>query len=351
MTRLPRTLTLALLASLLAACQPKGGGEASPTEVRTDGGFRWTLTRLRNVSPTQQFEWLNNETILLIGVDNTKTSGLFAWDRKGKARLVLPNAYRLCFDGETWRAIVSTVDKKTQKRSHTRYQINPTSLKATRIGPVAKHSGHTIPSFYTCNEEHYPNKPLERQWIPLRPKDGHLEFGSKWEHPEATRYEKPGAKEKPRLDLRISDATKAEAHYSRYRNAYIIYDAGFTMADLLSWQASGIFTIYALVEPGRVQPIVVRSGPWSEMTGGDRAIRISRDGIVVSSKGGSRRKEPISGIYLILSNQTFIKLDNELIESPTISPDGCNLAYRRTGDKRSDALISTNLCPNTIRVQ
>ncbi|MEB3255536.1 MAG: hypothetical protein VKJ05_04015, partial [Synechococcaceae cyanobacterium] len=156
LTRMPMALTLALLSTVLAACQARHAEQTSTTEVRSDGRFHWTLTRLGNATATNQIEWLDNNTILFIGVDKAKRSGLFAWDLRGKARLILPDAYRLCFDGKIWRALVTRQDPINQKKSYTRYKINPTDLTTTRIGPMASPPGGGYSDAYTCDEEPFP---------------------------------------------------------------------------------------------------------------------------------------------------------------------------------------------------
>lgn len=343
-TRLPLTLMLALLPTLLAACQARHGGGASPTEVRSDGRFRWTLTRLTNVSPTQQFEWLDNKTILLIGVDKAKTRGLFAWDGQGDARLVLPNAYRLCFDGETWRALVSTPEPNSEKRRHIRYQINPEDLTTKRIGPMGSPEGGGYPNIYTCNEEPYSHELIGRSWIPLRPMDGYIDLGSDLKHEEEITLIRPHQGRFP-LGVKARNTMTMVAQHSKHTNTYILYDIGFTNADLQAWQESGRHTIHILTNTKGVQPLTIRSGPWSETRGGDRAIEITKHGLIVSSKGGSKTKPSSAGIYIIKPDDTFSKLDDELIESPTISPDGCKLAYRRSKANRFDELRNINLCP------
>jgi hypothetical protein len=344
-TRLPLTLTLALLPTLLTGCQTKQEAEANATEVRSDGRFRWTLTRLKDVSPTQQFEWLDNETILLIGVDKAKRSGLFAWNRKDKARLLLPNAYRLCFDGETWRALVSKPDPISQTRSYIRYLINPKDLTATGIGTMASPEGGGYSNIYTCDEEPYLHELKGRSWIPLRPTDGYLDLGSDLRKEEEIALVKPHHQGRFPLGVKAKNTMTVTAQHSSYTNTYILYDIGFTLTDLQSWQASNKYTIYTLTTPTNVKPITIRSGPWSEVRGGDRAIEIAKHGLVISSKGGARTKPDSAGVYIIKSDNTFSKLDDDLIESPNISPNGCNLAYRRSTANQFDELRTINLCP------
>lgn len=337
-------LTLALLPTLLASCQARQGDEANPTEIRSDGRFRWTLTRLANVSPTQQFEWLDNETILLIGVDKTKTRGLFAWDRKDKARLLLPDAYRLCFDGETWRALVNKQDPNSQTRSHIRYQINPKDLTVTRIGPMASPKGGGYFNIYTCNEEPYPKELSEGPWIPLRPEDGYILLGHNWERNQEALLVEPRSGARTPLGFRVNDPTTLLSHYSDYGRYYVLYDTSLSLQELQTWNKSGEYTIFSLTAPANIQAIRIKQGPWSEARAGDREFEIARHGIIISSKGGAPRKTNNAGIYIIRKDHTFTRLDNGFIESPTISANGCRLAYKRSQKGPLGRLTSINLC-------
>ncbi len=199
-------------------------------------------------------------------------------------------------------------------------------------------------NIYTCNEEPYPLELRGRSWIPLRPTDGYVELGSDLKHEEEMALIKP-RQGRFALGVKSRNTMSMTAQHSKHMNAYILYDLGFTSADLQAWQASGKHTIYILNTSKRVQPVTIRSGPWSEVHGGDRAIEITRHGLVVSSKGGSQKKPSSAGIYIIKPDDTFSKLDDGLIESPTTSPNGCKLTYRRSKPNQFEELRNIDLCP------
>lgn len=349
LSRLPQTIALALLPTLLAACQPRPAEEASPTEVRSDGRFRWTLTRLENVWPTQQFDWLDDETILLIGVDKANRSGLFAWDHKGKARLILPGAYRLCFDGETWRALVSNPDPKSQKKSYTRYRINPSDLSTTRIGPMAKPPGGGYSDEYTCNEEPYRKELIGKLWVPLRPRDGFLVLGSDWKRNQEAFVLEPRTGARAPLSLGAKAPTTTVAEYSNFAKSYILYDTNPSRLTLDAWNRKGGYTMHTLTAPNHLRAIEISSGPWSGAGGGDREIEVAKSGIVITSKAESSNKSHNAGVYIVRAGKEFTKIDDELIESPVVSPNGCNLLYKRSKENQFGKLTKANLCPQATQ--
>jgi hypothetical protein len=337
-------LMLTTIPMLLAACRPQAGSSSSPVELRSDRHYRWTITRLKKVTPEYQHDWLDNRTILFIGSDESKTSGLYAWDQKSPARLVLADAYRLCFDGKTWRALVSRPQKKNQKQRHFRYLINPTNLSTTKIGAMPHHSPKGYANFYTCNEEPYPQGLNGHIWRYLHPNDGYLDLGIDQKQQEEAALISKTLSQRVLLGFRVNDPRSIHIHFNRHGGVYILYDMSPTSADITSWKTEGQYTIHTLTPSGGTRGIAVHSGPWSEVRGGDRAIRLAKPGIIVSSKGGAQTRRDSAGVYLIRNDKSFSRLDNGLIDSPSVSPDGCNVAYRRSVINHFSELTSINVC-------
>jgi len=167
--RLGTLATFATLATLATACRPGSHGNASPTRTFSDGAFRWTLTRLEGATPETQIGWLDDETVLFIGSnDSTNGSpeirGLYSWNRKSPARLVLADAYRFCFDGKAWTAQTAEAQNASNELIYRRYRLNPADLSTTWIGPDKVGPSKGYPNPYTCLDEKHPNQLKGRHW-------------------------------------------------------------------------------------------------------------------------------------------------------------------------------------------
>jgi hypothetical protein len=351
----PRVLALATLSTVVAlstlvsACRPRSVDNASPSQTFTDGNFRWTLTRLEGASPERQVGWLDNETILFIGSNDSyggtpEISGLYAWNRKGPARLVLPHAYRFCFDGKTWSTRTEERQAGNSELTHQRYRLNPLSLSIAKLEPKEAEPSNGFANPYTCKKEKHPQTLIGHYWEPLRPQDGYVDFGKVGSRNQEAVLIRPKHQTLTPLAIKMEEPIGAYVTFSSFRSGYIIYNLGLTTEALKGWQSNGSFPVYLLQSSGRVRRINVGTGPWSAPLTGDRSFELSIRGIVVSSKAGSRLKDTPSGIYLARNNNDFTKLAKGIANNLSISPDGCGLAYSQSEPGRKDRLLYINLC-------
>lgn len=351
--RLPRLallIALASLAPLVTACRPAATGNASPSRTLSDGSFRWTLTRLEGATPETQVGWLDNDTVLFIGSnDSTDGSpeirGLYAWNRKSPARLVLANAYQFCFDGKTWTARTGEPQPGREDLLYRRYQINPNDLTATWIGPDDMGMGKGYPNTYTCRDEEIPVQLTNHHWDALRPQDGFLDFGPTGSVNQEAFLTSPDLTTRTPLGFTTKYPTGRITKFSDLAGAYLVYDITFSPATLTRWNREKKFPIHIIMPNGLVRQVEVSPGPWSEQFGGDRSIEITRPGLGISSKGGHYLRNPLSGVYILRPNKTFTRLDSGIIESLSASPDGCTLAYTQTIRSPNTSLKTATLCP------
>lgn len=336
--RLSRLVTLAALSistTLTTGCRPGAQGNASPTHTYSDGDFRWTITRLEGATPETQVGWLDNETVLFIGTNHStngspEISGLYAWDRKSPAKLVLADAYRFCFDGKTWTAQTGEEQNGKNELIYRRYRLNPSNLSSAWIGPDEIGSSKGFPNPYTCRDEEYPVSLRDRHWTALRPQDGYLDFGTNGSRDQDVYLISPDFRARRSLGFKKQEPTGRRTNFSRYSEAYIVYDYIFSTETLATWNRTKRFTIHSITPKGRAQPINVIPGPWSAELGGDRSIEPIKLGIAISSKAGRKPLNTESGLYLISDNKHFAKIDGSAISNPEASPDGCKLAYIQT---------------------
>ena len=353
----PRVLALATLSTVVAlstlvsACRPRSVGNASPSQTFTDGNFRWTLTRLEGASPERQVGWLDNETILFIGSNDShgstpEISGLYAWNRKGPARLVLPHAYRFCFDGKTWTAKTAEPQSGTNELVYRRYRMNPSDLSTAKLGADQTGPSHGSLNPYTCNWEMYPAQLSGRHWDHLRPQDGYLDFGASGSRNQEVHLLRPDLKKRIPLGTRIEEPTGRKTRYSAFLNSYTVNDIVFSPHTLESWNREGRFIVHSIRPDGTSKDTNIRPGPWSLPYGGDRAIELAKPGIVIASKGGPEGKSSPIGLYLIRGKNKHTRIDTEVIESLSVSPNGCEVAYIRHPRRLIVTLQVINLCTN-----
>ena len=347
--RLGTLATFATLATLATACRPGSHGNASPTRTFSDGAFRWTLTRLEGATPETQVGWLDDETVLFIGTKHSidgspEISGLYAWNRKSPARLVLADAYRFCFDGKTWTVRTGEPQPGRDDLIYRRYRLNPTDLSTTWIGPdqVGPSTGYLHP--YSCNEEKHPTQLKGRSWDALRPQDGYLDFGAVSSRNQEAFLTSPDFRNRTPLGFSVNYPTGANTKFSLFTGDYIVYDMVFSPNTLERWNREKKFPIHVISPKGSAHQIDVSTGPWSEQLGGDRFIEIAKPGLGISSKGGNQTSSSTSGVYLLRQDKTFAKLDHGIIDSLSTSPGGCEFTYIQTNRNFEVYLKTAAIC-------
>lgn len=347
--RLGTLVTYATLTALATACRPGSHSNASPTRTFSDGSFRWTLTRLEGATPETQVGWLDDETVLFIGTKHStdgspEINGLYAWNQKSPARLVLADAYRFCFDGTTWTIRTGEPQPGRDDLIYRRYRLNPSDLSTSWIGPdkVGPSTGYLHP--YTCNEEKHPTQLKGRSWDALRPQDGYLDFGALSSRNQEAFLTSPDFRNRTALGFTVRYPAGATAKFSALTGTYIAYDIVFSPNTLAKWNREQKFTIHMITPKGSARQINISAGPWSEQFGGDRSIEIAKLGLGISSKGGSQTNNSTSGVYLLRQDKTFAKLDHGIIDSLSASPGGCELTYIQTGRNREVYLKTASIC-------
>lgn len=353
--RLPRLellIALATLAPLVTACRPAATGNASPSRTLSDGSFRWTLTQLEGATPETQVGWLDNDTVLFIGSnDSTDGSpeirGLYAWNRKSPARLVLANAYQFCFDGKTWTARTGEPQPGREDLLYRRYQINPNDLTATWIGPDDMGMDKGYPNTYTCRDEEIPVQLTNRHWDALRPQDGFLDFGPTGSQNQQVKLINAKLGDTMPLGIIIEEPSGRKTKFSAYLQAYILYDIVFSRETLAEWNREKRFTINSISSNGYAHQIKVNAGPWSVNSGGDRSIEPTKPGIAVSSKAGDEGINSPIGLYLLRHDNTFTKIDTGIITGLEASPNGCNVTYIQTTQPLQTYLKTAHVCNPT----
>lgn len=347
--RLGTLATYATLATLATACRPGSHSNASPTRTFSDGSFRWTLTRLEGATPETQVGWLDNQTVLFIGTKHStdgsaEINGLYAWNQKSPARLVLADAYRFCFDGTTWTIRTGEPQPGRDDLIYRRYRLNPSDLSTSWIGPdqVGPSTGYLHP--YTCRKEKRPTQLEAHHWEALRPQDGYLDFGADGSLNQEAILIDPGIKAYTPLGFKLKYPSGRITKFSRYTGSYTIYDMIFSPKTLRDWNKEKRFTIHTISPEGFARQIDVSAGPWSEQFGGDRSIEIVKPGLGISSKGGHRSHNSPSGVYLARPKNTYTRLDHGIIDHLSASPDGCKLTYVQTIKGPETYLKIANLC-------
>jgi len=348
--RLGTLATYATLAALATACRPGSHSNASPTRTFSDGSFRWTLTRLEGATPETQVGWLDNETVLFIGTKHStdgsaEINGLYAWNQKSPARLVLADAYRFCFDGTTWTIRTGEPQPGRDDLIYRRYRLNPSDLSTSWIGPDHVGPSGAFPNQHTCLDKRYPNQLKGRHWEALRPQDGYLDFGPDGSRDQQVQLITPGLKTITPLGFTTRFPSGIMTKFSEFSQGYIVYDMVFSRETLAEWNEKKELAIHLISPKGYARQIEVGTGPWSDQSGGDRSIELTKSGIAVSSKAGSRGSKSPTGLFLIRTNQEFSKLDHGIISALTTSPDGCSLTYIQTIQRLETSAKTAHVCP------
>lgn len=347
--RLGLLIALATLTPWMAGCRLGATGNASPSRTLSDGSFRWTLTRLEGATPETQVGWLDNETVLFIGTNHStngspEITGLYAWNRKSPARLVLANAYQFCFDGKTWTVRTGEPQPGREDFIYRRYRLNPNNLSTTWIGPDQVGPSNDFIHPYTCSKKERPIQLEGRYWDALRPQDGYLDHGAVGTRNQQIHLVSPDLKNRSPLALQTKEPTGTTTRFIRHTGTYIIYDFIFSLDTLAAWNRDKRFPLYSISSRGHAQAIEVIPGPWSEELGGDRSIEPTKTGIAISSKAGRSPLNKESGLYHVQFNKSFTKLDGATISDITASPDGCSLAYVQTVQGFETYLKTADLC-------
>jgi hypothetical protein len=256
----------------------------------------------------------------------------------------LAHAYRFCFDGKSWSARTGEPQTGNNQLTQQRYRLNPSDLSIAKLEPKEAEPSNGFLNPYTCKKEKHPSTLISHYWQPLRPQDGFVDFGKVGSRNQEAALIRPNLKTRIPLSIKMREPIGAYTTFSNFGSGYIIYNLGFTTEALKDWQSHGNLHVFLLQSNGPIQRINVGTGPWSAPLTGDRSFELSRHGIVVSSKAGSRLKDTQSGVYLIRENNDFTKLDEGIINNISIAPDGCGLAHIQSGTGSKDRLTHISLC-------
>jgi hypothetical protein len=227
--------------------------------------------------------------------------------------------------------------------------MNPSDLSTAKLGADEKGPSDGYLNPYTCNEEKYPPQLRGHRWDRLRPGDGYLDFGTTDNHNQEAHLISPDFSNLRPLKTRIEDPSGRKTRYSSFHKSYIINDIVFSPETLARWNREGQFTIHMISPDGNTRNINVKPGPWSLPYGGDRAIELATPGIVIATKGGPKGKSSPIGLYLIRDKDQHTRIDTEVIESLSVSPNGCGLAYIRYPRRLVVTLQAINLCTPTLK--
>lgn len=176
-------------------------------------------------------------------------------------------------------------------------------------------------------------KGLAVRW--LRPEHGLLVLGSS-DPKEALKNTPirycPGGEKARCMDTLLKRRESKGFEWTPFKGAYFVsseyfYEdsrhpaGGYTRSP---WPLNQLRPVWWLFPDGSIETILLPSGPWRE--GGSIAFLPTVEGVFVQSHNLSKTGLGNAGAYLV-HGEKITKLASAYVESPSVSPDGCRVAY------------------------
>ena len=295
--------------------------------------------------------WIDNRQVIFWGfrltddgglLDGPHDRGIYIWDTEtGNIRWYNEQGAALCYhDGYI-------------NYTHTFTKPKPTGYKYRhnwREGPIG-HEKQYVLDFKDDQEAdrwgraHYTNKLTcqillsprgvdRRHWIPLLPRDGYLDGGSRGRssYEADVTWHRPNGEVIP-LPLKRKDVMTVQ--YYPFKKAYLFWRGGYVDDSRWEalWKRDGCTPGTWFYPNGRMEKFCIPYIDW----GGHGAFRVyaTRPGLLMlSDSSGRGGYAGTSGLYLITGGETY-RLVSGWVTGVGISPDGCRVAMLHAPDARS----------------
>lgn len=313
--------------------------------IRTenDGQHSWRTYEHTSLMTGHQLGWINNDTVLVVGYRKPEGRGIYAWNPGSRPRMILKNGYRFCFDGKKWTALAGIPKKSGSGFEYIRHQIDPKSLETTLLETKPQKTGLYTDSYFTCNEEKFPDLLKGRGMEILRPSDGFLDFGPHASINQPLTLIKADKTTRVHTNIFLSSPLSTVVEYNSYFQAYLVYSLRFNPDVVDRWKESNQHTIWQIRPDGSSKTITIPAGPWLDTGGGDKSFAMSKPGLLISSNGYGETHQKQAGVFLIRENQSHSKISSGSSERLSVSPNGCRAAWSIDRPKASGIGHTSNL--------
>ena len=309
-------------------------------------------TVLRGIVPDQRIDWIGNDTVVLAGHPiNTRTqSWLYSWDLKSTPKQLLKGVRNFCINGN---AVMLSI--RDQNEGYVKDYRVPFPRKAVEyLGRRKITSSPSYASRYTCDNHPIPTALHMHHWEELRPGEGYLDFGGDdIQRNYKVTYLDANLQRRKDTGIRVDLPILSEITDWRPEPGYLLYDMNISPEARKHWQQTNRLTLWHLDAQHQGHAVNVPAGPWVNPNGGDTQFFKARDGLVITTSVLNRNGSPgNAGAYLVQPDGSYERLETGYVSEPTLSPDGCKLAYafQEHLDQRSlphqggRILVAVNLC-------
>lgn len=354
MKRIQRWAWLLLL-TLPAGCLPHGGPRTAPPLPLSAPFSKQQLAGV--IYPTEIY-WLGNDRLLFRGFDQaikpgtgSDKKGLYLWDLKGPARLLLANSQDLCVAGKEVQ--VGVEGKVLTQLRWLRLRLPDFRPEPLPQPPELGDFWHFDPA--RCQARVTPEYFRGRHWDPLPDGAGYLDYGLSEDRPRLNQpvyYWDRNLRRRQDTGIRMDLPPSVRLEESKFDNSYLVYPLSRGIIKVRQWERDGSLRIWRIQSDLKSEKIEVPYGPW---VGSFFRFLPSRQGLIITnndfSPGGKPRQ---AGAYLMASQGKSQQLERGFVQDPVVSSDGCRLAYAyqfrldadiKDGGKR---LVVVDLCGNKI---
>lgn len=354
MKRIQRWAWLLLL-TLPAGCLPHGGPRTAPPLPLSAPFSKQQLAGV--IYPTEIY-WLGNDRLLFRGFDQaikpgtgSDKKGLYLWDLKGPARLLLANSQDLCVAGKEVQ--VGVEGKVLTQLRWLRLRLPDFRPEPLPQPPELGDFWHFDPA--RCQARVTPEYFRGRHWDPLPDGAGYLDYGLSEDRPRLNQpvyYWDLNLRRRQDTGIRMDLPPWTQVRRSEFDDSYLIYSTPANSFVEEYWRKLGKYRIWKLSSGFVGTAVDIPLGKWFTS---DMQVFPSNKGLIIATRNaGANRLPREAGAYLVASHGKSHRLERGFLEDPVISSDGCRLAYayhfRLDADIQDGGtrLVVVDLCGNKI---
>ena len=289
-----------------------------------DSGMPATGDSLRS-----DIAWLDDEHILFVAgkpVTSDEDPALTIWEIGKGFERYKSNVSGICFSqGRIWYAAYTS-------RLHTKKNVTIFQGPFRQEIPVDQSGAHY---FDRLNCRYLDERPVDKEGhdlMSLLDEHGYLDLAPTENNINSTSsvlFYKKGMTDPIKMPFTINDINSSRIQYYPFKQAYLIFGRHKNQNALIkqkSLEGAKPQLLWWLYPNGKVEQVSIPPGPW--LLGGSTFLRATKEGFFIAYLGGykSITRSSGQGAYFIQDDEIIKVIDGPVI-APTVSPDGCRVAY------------------------
>lgn len=308
----------------------------SETAWYVDGPYPVRESGVRVQYMTSVF-WMDNRRVIFVGFAHKRSPndegpekpGIYIWDTKtGElTEYRWPIRGGLCYSNG-----YINYSLRWDRAADTVYLMEgPLGNERSVAWNPKRDRGRTFPDRINCKRDTYLRYDADepkRSILPLKSGEGYVDFGLAHASKPTNAYYYSGVGAKPvELPFNRESVSWSLAEYFRFKGAYLLWDHVLPDNIRRPWNATDCLPAWWLNSDGTTEELCIPSGPWSRRFA-SVLVEPTKRGFFIVSHGFSPDGAPgVAGGYLVAQGGRARKVISGYVETASVSPNGCRLAF------------------------